>query len=38
MIGHPLKVRELLDEIDRNQVLLPEIQRSYVWKGPQAAS
>lgn len=36
MIGHPLKVRELLDEIERGQVLLPEIQRSYVWKGPQA--
>ena len=37
MIGHPLKVRELLDEIERGQVLLPEIQRSYVWKGPQVA-
>lgn len=35
MIGHPLKVRELLDEIARGEVLLPEIQRSYVWKGPQ---
>jgi hypothetical protein len=37
MIANPLKVRELLDEIERNQVLLPEIQRAYVWKGPQAA-
>ena len=37
MIGHPLQVRELLDEIQRRQVLLPEIQRSYVWKGPQVA-
>src|SRR2546425_8561471 len=37
MIGHPLKVRELLDEISRGQVLLPEIQRAYVWKGPQVA-
>jgi hypothetical protein len=37
MIGHPLKVRELLDEIARGQVVLPEIQRAYVWKGPQAA-
>lgn len=36
MIGHPLKVRELLDEIARGEVLLPEIQRAYVWKGPQA--
>jgi hypothetical protein len=35
MIGHPLKVRELIDEIARGQVLLPEIQRAYVWKGPQ---
>ncbi|MGH9315518.1 MAG: GmrSD restriction endonuclease domain-containing protein [Thermoanaerobaculia bacterium] len=35
MIGHPLKVRELLDEIARGEVLLPEIQRAYVWKGPQ---
>jgi len=37
MIGHPLKVRELLDEIERGEVLLPEIQRAYVWKGPQVA-
>ena len=37
MIGHPLKVRELLDEISRGEVLLPEIQRAYVWKGPQVA-
>lgn len=37
MIGHPLKVRELLDEIARGDVLLPETQRSYVWKGPQVA-
>ena len=37
MIGHPLKVRELLDEINRGEVLLPEMQRAYVWKGPQVA-
>jgi hypothetical protein len=37
MIGHPLKVRELLDEISRGLVLLPEIQRAYVWKGPQVS-
>lgn len=37
MIGHPLKVRELLDEISKGQVQLPEIQRAYVWKGPQVA-
>lgn len=37
MIGEPLKVREFLDQIERDQVLLPEIQRTYVWKGPQVA-
>jgi hypothetical protein len=37
MIGHPLKVQELIDEITRSQVLLPEIQRAYVWKRPQVA-
>lgn len=37
MIGHPLKVRELLDEVARGDVMLPEIQRAYVWKGPQVA-
>src|SRR2546422_2000974 len=35
MIGHPLKVRELIEAIDRGEILLPEIQRAYVWKGPQ---
>src|SRR2546426_6526937 len=37
MIGHPLKVRELIEAIDRGEILLPEIQRAYVWKGPQVA-
>jgi hypothetical protein len=37
VIGHPLKVLELLEEIGRGEVLLPEIQRSYVWKGPQVS-
>src|SRR5882762_4689725 len=37
MIGHPVKVRELIEEIDRGEVLLPEIQRAYVWKGPQVS-
>jgi uncharacterized protein with ParB-like and HNH nuclease domain len=37
MIGHPLKVRELLDEVASGEVLLPETQRAYVWKGPQVA-
>ncbi len=35
MIGNPLKVRELIEGIDRGEILLPEIQRAYVWKGPQ---
>jgi hypothetical protein len=37
MIGHPLMVRELLDAVARGQVLLPELQRAYAWKGPQVA-
>ncbi len=37
MIGHPLKVRELLDEVSHGEILLPEIQRAYVWKGRQVA-
>lgn len=37
MIANPLKVRELLDEIVGGKVILPEIQRAYVWKGPQVA-
>ncbi|MCO5171820.1 MAG: DUF262 domain-containing protein [Planctomycetes bacterium] len=32
MIVHPLKVRELLDEVARGEVVLPEFQRAYVWK------
>jgi hypothetical protein len=35
MIAHPLKVRELLDEIARGEVVLPEFQRAYVWKESQ---
>ena len=31
MIGHPLKVRELLEEIARGEILLPEFQRAYDW-------
>jgi hypothetical protein len=37
VIANPLKVRELLDEIAGGKVVLPEIQRTYVWKGPQVA-
>lgn len=35
MIVHPLKVRELLDEIARGEIVLPEFQRAYVWKPTQ---
>lgn len=35
LIANPLTVRELLEEIDRAEVLLPEIQRAYVWKSSQ---
>ena len=37
MIGHPLKMGELFDEITQGDFLLPENQCSYVWKGPQVA-
>jgi uncharacterized protein with ParB-like and HNH nuclease domain len=37
VIANPLKIQELLNEIERSEVLLPEIQRAYVWKGPQVA-
>ena len=37
MIAHPLKIKVLLEEIKREDILLPEIQRAYVWKGPQVA-
>ncbi len=35
MIVHPLKVRELLDEVARGEIVLPEFQRAYVWKPTQ---
>ena len=37
MIGVPIKIRDLIGEINRGEVLLPEIQRAYVWKKPQVA-
>jgi hypothetical protein len=36
MIGHPLKISDLVSEIERKELLLPEIQRGYVWQRPQA--
>jgi hypothetical protein len=35
VIVHPLKVRELLDEVARGEIVLPEFQRAYVWKPAQ---
>lgn len=35
MIGHPLKIQELLEEVIRGEILLPEFQRAYVWKPTQ---
>ena len=33
---HEVKsVRELLDQISRGEILLPEFQRGYVWNGDQ---
>ena len=37
MIANPLKIKFLLGDIARNKIVLPEIQRAYVWKGPQVA-
>jgi len=37
MIGEPLRVSTLVDEIDSQEIVVPEIQRGYVWKKQQAA-
>ncbi|HYF15521.1 MAG TPA: DUF262 domain-containing protein [Phycisphaerales bacterium] len=37
MIAEPLRVSHLLAEVAQGGVLLPEIQRDYVWNGPQVA-
>lgn len=36
MIGNPLKISDLISEIERKELLLPEIQRGYVWQRQQA--
>jgi hypothetical protein len=38
VIAHPLKVRELLDEIARGEIVLPEFQRTFVWKPSQVVA
>jgi len=37
MIGNPLKVKDLISEMSRGAIRIPEIQRSYVWKRAQIA-
>lgn len=37
MIGNPLKVKDLVSEMSRGGIRIPEIQRSYVWKRAQIA-
>lgn len=35
MIGNPLKVEDIISELGRDAIQIPEIQRNYVWKRPQ---
>ena len=35
MIGNPLRVKDLISEMGRGGVRIPEIQRSYVWRRSQ---
>jgi len=37
MIGNPLKVKDLVSEMSRGGIRIPEIQRSYVWRRAQIA-
>ena len=37
MVGNPLKIKDLISELTRGGVCIPEIQRSYVWKRSQIA-
>ncbi|MCL6512224.1 MAG: DUF262 domain-containing protein [Anaerolineae bacterium] len=37
MIGHPLRVKEIISELERGGIRIPEIQRGYVWKRSQIA-
>lgn len=37
MVGHPLKIKDIISELTRGGVCIPEIQRSYVWKRSQIA-
>lgn len=37
MIGNPLKIKDIISEMTRGGIRIPEIQRSYVWKRSQIA-
>jgi len=37
MIGNPLKIKDLISEMARGSIRIPEIQRGYVWKRSQIA-
>jgi len=32
MIGNPLKIKDIISEMSRGGMRIPEIQQSYVWK------
>ena len=37
MIGNPLKIKDIISEMSRGGISIPEIQRSYVWRRSQIA-
>jgi Protein of unknown function DUF262 len=37
VIGNPLKIKDLVPELERGGIRIPEIQRSYVWRRSQIA-
>ncbi len=37
MIGNPLKIEDIISELQRGGIRIPEIQRGYVWKRAQIA-
>ncbi len=37
MIGNPLKIEDIISELSRGGIRIPEIQRDYVWKRSQIA-
>jgi hypothetical protein len=37
MIGNPLRIEDIVSELHRGGLKLPEIQRNYVWRKPQVA-